>query len=111
MARPEALIVATAERAAPEIVAARCLIDAFHALIRKRDGDGLDAWIDAALTSPVESFAKGIAADRAAVVAAIRRPWSNGQTEGQICRLKTLKRQMGGRANVDLLKARLMRAA
>ncbi|PKP63339.1 MAG: hypothetical protein CVT86_05470, partial [Alphaproteobacteria bacterium HGW-Alphaproteobacteria-8] len=52
----------------------------------------------------VRVLAKGIAADRAAVVAAIRRPWSNGQTEGQSCRLKTLKRQMGGRPNVDLLK-------
>ena len=47
----------------------------------------------------------------AMVAAAIETPWSNGQTEGQICRLKTLKRQMGGRANVDLLKARMLPAA
>jgi transposase len=111
LTRAEAMIVATAERAAPDIVAARGLVDAFQALIRKRDSDGLEAWIDAALASPVASFAKGVAADRAAVSAAIQQPWSNGQTEGQICRLKTLKRQMGGRANIDLLKARLMRAA
>jgi transposase len=38
------------------------------------------------------------------------QPWSNGQTEGQINRLKTLKRQMYGRGNIDLLKARLVQA-
>jgi transposase len=111
LTRAEALIVAIAERAAPDIVAARDVVDAFHALIRKRDPSGLDAWISTALASPVASFAKGVAADRAAIAAAIEQPWSNGQTEGQICRLKTLKRQMGGRANIDLLKARMMRAA
>jgi transposase len=111
LTRAEALIVATAERATPEISADRDLVDAFHALIRKRDGAGLDAWIHTALASPVASFARGVAADRAAVAAAIEQPWSNGQTEGQICRLKTIKRQMGGRANIDLLKARLIRAA
>ncbi len=58
--------------------------------------------------SPIASFARGIVADRAAVAAAIELPWSNGQTEGNICKLKTLKRQMGGRANLDLLRARLM---
>lgn len=107
----EAVILATAEGAIPDLVAARGVADAFHALIRGRDGAGLDAWIETALASPLESFAKGVAADRATVAAAIETPWSNGQTEGQICRLKTLKRQMGGRANVDLLKARMLTAA
>ena len=111
LTRTEAVIVATAERAVPDLVAARGVTDAFHALIRGRDAAGLDTWIETALTSPLESFAKGVAADRAAIAAAIETPWSNGQTEGQICRLKTLKRQMGGRANVDLLKARLLPAA
>ena len=111
LTRTEAVTVATAEGAVPELVAARGVADAFHALIRERDVAGLNAWIEAALTSPLASFAKGVAADRAAVAAAIETPWSNGQTEGQICRLKTLKRQMGGRANVDLLKARMLPAA
>jgi hypothetical protein len=73
----------------PELVAARGVIEAFHALIRGRDAAGLDAWIEAARASPAESFANGVAADRAAVAAAIETPCSNGQTEGQICRLKT----------------------
>ena len=53
-------------------------------------------------------FANGLRSDYVAVEAALREPWSNGQTEGQINRLKTLKRQMYGRANIDLLKARLV---
>ena len=111
LSRTEAVIVATAEGAVPDLIAARGVTDTFHALIRGRDAAGLDAWIESALASPLESFAKGVATDRSAVAAAIETPWSNGQTEGQICRLKTLKRQMGGRANVDLLKARMLPAA
>ncbi|TFL15905.1 transposase, partial [Jannaschia formosa] len=53
----------------------------------------------------------GLASDHAAVAAALTEPWSNGQTEGQISRLKTLKRQMYGRVNIDLLKARLVAAS
>jgi transposase len=48
--------------------------------------------------------------DKAAVRAAITEPWSNGQTEGQITKLKLVKRQMYGRAKIDLLQARLMGA-
>ena len=44
----------------------------------------------------------------AAVLAALTQPWSNGQTEGQITRLKLVKRQMYGRAKLDLLRARLI---
>lgn len=59
----------------------------------------------------IASFARGLRSDHAAVAAALREPWSNGQTEGQINRLKTLKRQMYGRANIDLLRARLALAS
>jgi transposase len=57
------------------------------------------------------SFASGIRRDHAAVRAAITEPWSNGQTEGQITKLKLVKRQMYGRGKLDLLQARLIRAA
>jgi transposase len=66
-----------------------------------------------ALTEPdaklglMASFASGIAQDTAAVKAALTEPWSNGQTEGQNTKLKLVKRQMYGRANLDLLRARL----
>ena len=54
------------------------------------------------------SFASGIEQDSAAVRAALTEPWSNGQTEGQNTKLKLVKRQMYGRANLDLLRARLI---
>ena len=71
----------------------------------KRAASGLP-WIQR-----VASFASGITRDRRAVGAAIAEPWSNGQTEGQITRLKLVKRQMYGRGNLDLLQARLVGAA
>jgi transposase len=46
--------------------------------------------------------------DREAGAAAIVEPWSNGQTEGQITKLEAVKRQMFGRAKLDLLRARLI---
>ena len=57
------------------------------------------------------SLARGLNADKHAVLAALREPRSNGQTEGRINKLKALKRQMYGRANLDLLRARLVAAA
>lgn len=98
-------------KATPEIVTARGQLDAFHALVRARKSDALNAWLAEAEAGPLASFVKGLVADQAAVVAALREPWSSGQVEGTINKLKVLKRQMYGRANVDLLEARLMSAA
>jgi transposase len=56
----------------------------------------------------MQRFAKSLARDLDAVRNAITQPWSNGQTEGQINRLKTLKRAMYGRAGAELLRARLL---
>jgi len=70
----------------------------------------LTSWIDRARKSLVASFANGVGKDEAAVRAAIILPWSNGQTEGQITKLKLVKRQMYGRAKIDLLQARLIGA-
>jgi transposase len=73
-------------------------------------GDELDGWIDHAKTGLLASFANGVMKDRAAIAAAIVTAWSNGQTEGQITKLKLIKRQMYGRAKLDLLEARLIGA-
>jgi len=70
----------------------------------------LTPWIERARVSLVASFARGVANDEVAVRAAITSPWSNGQTEGQITRLKLVKRQMYGRGKLDLLQARLIGA-
>ena len=56
-------------------------------------------------------FAVGLRRDTAAAQAAIASPWSNGQTEGKVNKIKMLKRQMYGRANVPLLRQRMLAAA
>ena len=77
-------------------------------------GAELDAWLADARTcdaSAIATFAAGLETDGAAVRAAVTRPWSNGQAEGQINRLKMLKRQSDGRASFDLLRRRALMAA
>jgi transposase len=86
----------------------------FGTLVRTRDAPSLVEWLaraDASSLPEVRSFADGLRRDRAAVDAALSSPWSNGQTEGQINRLKVLKRQMYGRAKLDLLEKRFLHAA
>lgn len=61
--------------------------------------------------SELKSFAENLMNDEAAVREAMRSKWSNGQTEGQINRLKLVKRQMYGRGKADLLRARVLHAA
>ncbi len=94
----------------PALAEARGHIERFQALLRHKTETALAPWIADAGRSLVASFAKGIANDEAAVRAAIATPWSNGQTEGRITKLKLVKRQMYGRAKIDLLQARLVGA-
>jgi transposase len=61
--------------------------------------------------SAIATFAVGLKQDGAAVRAALTTPWSSGQAEGQITRLKLLKRQTYGRASFDLLRRRTLLAA
>ncbi|WP_425547885.1 transposase [Azospirillum formosense] len=75
---------------------------------------GLEAWLIEASScgiAAVQTSAAGLEQDGAAVRAALRLPWSSGQAEGQINRLKLLKRQMYGRASLDLLRRRTLLAA
>jgi transposase len=100
--------------AEPVVREVQQLVADFGALVRTRDAPGLIAWLeqaDASSLPDVHSFVAGIRRDRAAVAAALSSPWSNGQTEGQINRLKVLKRQMYGRAKLDLLDKRFLYAA
>lgn len=103
----DAVVVAMIEKAAPQLVAARDLFDRFQNMIRSKALAALEGWIEDAAASLMATFAKGIVTDKRAIAAAITEPWSNGQTEGQITKLKMIKRQMYGRANLDLLRARL----
>lgn len=90
------------------------LTQTYCRMIRDRDAACLDVWLGAATTSPfheLRGFATHLQQDYAAIRAALSLPWSNGQTEGQITRLKFLKRQMYGRANLDLLRLRMLHRA
>lgn len=111
LTKDEAITLARIERGVPALVSARDLVDRFHRMVRDRDPAVLPALIGDLVASILASFGKGIAADRAAVTAALVEPWSNGQTEGQITKLKLVKRQMYGRAKLDLLRARLTASA
>lgn len=111
LSKAETITIAAIENGLPRLIEARELIALFHAMVRKTASADLDSWIARARTSLVASFASGVAKDQAAVRAAILLPWSNGQTEGQITKLKLVKRQMYGRGKIDLLQARLIGAA
>jgi len=85
----------------------------FAELLRQRQPERLDAWLKRAAQSTLkafERFASGLREDYEAVKAGLTLPWSTGPVEGQINRLKMLKRQMFGRANIDLLRLRVLYA-
>lgn len=89
----------------------RSLAMRFSGIMRGRQADPLPAWIDDAIETdlvPIMRFARTLNRDFDAVKNAIEMPWSNGQAEGQINRLKTLKRAMYGRAGPALLRARML---
>ncbi len=107
-------LLAGLRQQAPELGQAVALAEAFTGLIRDHAPDRLDPWLQRAGNSAVrqlQGFAKRLRADYNAVRAGVALAWSNGQTEGQVNRLKTLKRQMYGRANLDLLERRFLLAS
>jgi transposase len=89
----------------------RDLAQQFMALLRERNLSAFDHWLNAVARSgsgSMKRFAAGLQSDYAAVVAALTHEWSNGPTEGHINKLKLVKRQMFGRAKLDLLRKRIM---
>jgi transposase len=110
LTRAETVTVAAIEEGVPALVEAREVVMTFQAMVRSMTPAKLKAWIERASMSLITSFARGVAKDEVAVRAALTLPWSNGQTEGQITKLKLVKRQMYGRGKIDLLEARLIGA-
>jgi transposase len=107
----EAEVVRAAEGASAEVAEARRLVLGFRGHLGSKDASALGAWIREAAASPVNelrNFAASLMRDRAAVVAAVCLPWSNGPVEGFINRLKAIKRAMYGRGKLDLLRKRVM---
>jgi transposase len=95
----------------PELGHLISLAREFRALVRQNEADRLDEWVTTARGSALAGFAEGLARDLAAVRAALSLPWSPGPVEGQISRLKTIKRTMYGRAGFELLRHRVLEAA
>jgi transposase len=111
LTKADAMMVAAVEHAVPALTSARTSVEQFHQMLRAGDVGALPAWIADAAGTLLSSFVRGVVADQAAVSAALEEPWSNGQTEGQITKLKLVKRQMYGRGKLDLLRARLLTPA
>jgi hypothetical protein len=114
LAEPERRYLDDLRQADPALATAVDLTCDFVAMVRGRQPDRLDDWLRAASASGVAEFqrlATGLEGDQAAVAAALTARWSNGQTEGQVLRLKLIKRQGYGRAKLDLLRKRVLRAA
>jgi transposase len=105
--------VAQIQQHDPTIAQIAALTEAFAQMVRSRTPPALRPWLETVLASEfsdLKRFATGLQAD-AAVQAAFEFPYSNGQTEGHVTRLKLLKRQMYGRAKLDLLRQRVLHAA
>jgi transposase len=98
-------------QAHPQVKEACILAQAFVQMIRDRNASTLQPWLKEAARSGVselQTFATGIKRDQAAILAALTYEWSQGQVEGQVNRLKLIKRQAYGRAKFDLLRHRVL---
>lgn len=87
------------------------LVSDFAGMLRQRQGQHLDAWIAQAQTSEITQmtgFAEGLLKDYDAVRNGLTLTWSSGAVEGAVGKLKSIKRQMFGRANFDLLRRRVL---
>jgi transposase len=85
----------------------------FVEMIRELDGERLEEWLaqaESCEAPALRRFAASLKTDLAAVRAGLTESWNNGPVEGFIHKLKLVKRQGYGRANIDLLKARVMAA-
>jgi transposase len=115
--RPEDLKKEELERlhqlrqASPQVEATYQLVAKFLHMVRERTGEQLDAWLNAVEAKHLDafqSFVTGVQQDKDAVLAGLTLPWSNGSLEGNVNRLKLIKRSMYGRAQFDLLKLRVL---
>ncbi len=94
-----------------ELATTYVLTQGFTEMVRGRKVEMLESWLTAAQASAVpelRSLANGIERDKAAVIAGLTLPWSQGPVEGHVNRLKLIKRQMFGRAKIDLLRQRVV---
>lgn len=99
------------KKKSPDIEIAHQLVQRFKLLMLKKSGNLLKGWINQAMKCPIHelrAFSKGLLTDFKAIKNAFSLKWSNGPVEGQINKLKTIKRQMYGRAGFSLLRKRII---
>lgn len=107
----QAAFLERVKQQSPRIALAQSLAQEFFTLTRQREAEKLEDWTERAGASGIaelKGFCTGLRRDWEAVVAGMTLPWSNGPVEGQINRLKLLKREMFGRAGLPLLRARVL---
>jgi len=107
----EARYVATLTALCPQIADAQRLLGTFRTIVTERCIEQLDLWLqqgERSGISEVVGFVLGLRRDHGAVKAALRYEWSQGPVEGHVNRLKTIKRQMYGRAGFTLLRRRVL---
>lgn len=92
----------------PEIKTTAELAQSFKKLVTRKQDGSLEEWLGQAKSSELKAFAKGIKRDFEAVNQAVLTPFSNGQVEGQVNKLKMIKRKMYGRAGFDLLRTMIL---
>ena len=77
-------------------------------MLRGHSAEAVQDWLASAQSSALKRFAASLQRDAGALANAIALPWSTGPAEGQISRLKTIKRSMYGRAGFELLRQRVL---
>ena len=95
-------------RTSPEVGTLAQLAQSFFRMFKERNLKALPAWLEAARSTALAGFAAGLERDIDAVREALKQPWNQGHVEGQVHRLKLIKRQMYGRAGFHLLRLRVL---
>jgi hypothetical protein len=98
---------------APAVAQTIALGQAFAEMLRSRCANRVEEWLTRAAQStlrPFQRLAKSFRRELEAIIAGLTLPWSTGPVEGHINRLKMVKRQMFGRAKLDLLASRFLAA-
>jgi transposase len=110
---PEAdrLFIAELVSEAPRLGEAIAVAKRLRQVLRRESRERLDDVLDAADGTLLAAFASGLRHDVGAVQAALDLPWTTSPVEGQINRIKLLKRTMYGRAGFELLRQRVLYAA
>jgi transposase len=95
----------------PGLAGCVAVAERLNQVLRRQSNEDLEDVLKSAADTALKDFAAALRRDLPAVQAALELPWTTSPAEGQINRLKVLKRSMYGRAGFDLLHARILQAA